>query len=96
MALKDKEKRAAYSKRADPIYREKKRQWLRSIKEDLQCEICGEARTVCLDFHHRNPDEKEGTINEVLYKWSKERILAEIAKCSILCANCHRVEHEKE
>jgi hypothetical protein len=44
------------------------------------------------DFHHINPHEKEFT-------WSKlkncgwDGILAELDKCVLLCANCHRVRH---
>ena len=28
--------------------------------------------------------------------WSKKRILAEAAKCEVLCANCHAKHHAAE
>ena len=49
---------------------------------------------VCLDLHHVDPAEKDHTVSQILrYKW--ERILAELKKCVVLCANCHRLEHER-
>jgi hypothetical protein len=66
------------------------RDWLRSLK--VSCSRCPENDPVCLDFHHR--DEKEVTVAATVKKgWSKERILVEIAKCDVLCSNCHRKLH---
>ncbi len=59
------------------------------------CRICGETDAACLDFHHRNPDEKEGHIGE-FRRFGTERLLKEIAKCDVLCANCHRKFHRDE
>lgn len=44
----------------------------------------------CMDFDHRNKEEKEFTIAHKR-SYSKARILAEIAKCDVVCANCHRI-----
>jgi hypothetical protein len=47
-----------------------------------------------LDFHHINPDEKEFEID--IRKFSNtnlEDLQKEIDKCILLCANCHREEH---
>ena len=73
------------------------RRWLREeILPTVSCK-CGESHPSCLDFHHRNPDEKEIAIGDVdNRKWSKEKILKEIAKCDVLCANCHRKHHFEE
>lgn len=71
----------------------RQRAWLDELKSTLFCKECGENRIVCLDFHHRDPKEKEGSITRLLYRASKARVLAEIAKCDVLCSNCHRVEH---
>jgi hypothetical protein len=58
------------------------------------CANCSEADPACLDYHHREDAEKEMTVSEmVTYGYSKEKLRAEMDKCVILCANCHRKEH---
>ena len=59
------------------------------------CVRCGEADPACLDFHHRDPTQKLGHIGE-FRKFGMERLLTEIAKCDVLCANCHRKLHRDE
>ena len=60
------------------------------------CVKCGENDPACLDFHHRDGKRnKLGNIGEIR-RFSNERILAEIAKCDVLCANCHRKHHHSE
>ncbi len=60
-----------------------------------RCERCGYDRCVtALEFHHRDPDEKDEDIC-VLTKSSWERIASEIEKCDLLCANCHREVEEE-
>lgn len=44
-----------------------------------------------LDFDHEDPSSKSGEIGRLATSgmpW--ERIVAEIEKCSVRCANCHR------
>jgi len=79
-------------KRARDAYR-KRDQWIQSFKG--KCKYCPESRFPCLDFHHREADEKDATIAQVRH-WSHERLQAEIEKCDIVCANCHRWLHWKE
>ena len=46
------------------------------------------------DFHHKDPSMKEHQIGRHLLKkkyW--KNIEPEILKCELLCANCHRLEH---
>ena len=50
-------------------------EWLLSLK--TKCLICGETESVCLDFHHIDPNEKEFTIGKHRNK-SKENLLKEI------------------
>jgi hypothetical protein len=60
------------------------------------CVKCGETDPACLDFHHRNGKaDKLGDI-ATIRRFGKERILAEIAKCDVLCTNCHRKLHRDE
>lgn len=71
------------------------RQWVFSVKSEIGgCIRCGESAPGCLDFHHRDPDDKLRAVNElVLFGYSKNVIRAEIEKCELLCANCHSREH---
>lgn len=70
--------------------------WLETLKSDLKCSECSEDHIATLQFHHRNPDEKEIGISETIrYGWGIPRILEEISKCDVLCANCHSKKHWK-
>lgn len=44
------------------------------------------------DFHHIDKETKEFEISHPTTR-SKEKIIAEIKKCVLLCANCHRIFH---
>jgi len=70
------------------------RQWLRQLKRTLACAVCGEAHPATRDFHHTDAAAKDFSIGDATnHKWSKRWLLEEIAKCEILCANCHRKRH---
>ena len=61
------------------------------------CAICGyDKYDAALEFHHANPQDKEFcvAINAILYR--PRRVVNEINKCILLCANCHRVIEEKQ
>lgn len=75
---------------------ERRRAWYEKFKKTLKCSRCPENHPACLDFHHRDPKAKEVTIASTLGNgWSIARILKEIAKCDLLCANCHRKLHHE-
>lgn len=65
---------------------------INQIKEQSGCAKCSENKYYLLEFHHRNPNEKDFAIAEKIGH-RKDLILAEIEKCDILCANCHREWH---
>ena len=68
--------------------------WWKEYRASLKCDSCEENHPACLDFHHRDPTEKDENISHAVHiGWSKKRILAEIAKCDVLCSNCHRKLH---
>lgn len=70
---------------------------VRSIKASMGCQVCGERHPACLDFHHRDPATKRKTVAEMVAAgWSNEVLETEIAKCDLLCANCHRKHHDIE
>lgn len=55
------------------------------------CVDCGEKDPVVLDFDHRVPGEKSFTISQGLgHSYSLHRLMEEIEKCDVRCANCHR------
>jgi len=80
---------------ADKLLRRHKiRDWFYALKKTLQCEMCKENRHYVLEFHHRNPKEKEICLGEAIHRgWSKQSILNEMEKCDVYCANCHREYH---
>ena len=69
----------------------------RAYKQGLECSECGlsgKDNHWALEHHHINPDEKVTTISHLVssgYSWDK--IMEEVAKCIISCANCHRLHH---
>jgi hypothetical protein len=76
----------------DPL---SKQEWLNAYKEEHGCLLCGTKDRIVLDFHHVDSKEKEGDISKLAgYKaggW--ERLQKEVAKCVVLCSNCHRRVH---
>lgn len=77
--------------------REELRRWWNGVKAALSCEECGESAPECLHFHHVDTEAKELEISGAIVNgWSKQRILAEAAKCRVLCANCHAKHHWHE
>lgn len=112
MPYKDKNRRTAYNKefgkkwyqahKKEVVERRKKRQieikkWYDSYKSTLCCMVCGESHPACLQFHHRDRSEKSFTIGAIATRaTSKKRLINEIAKCDVLCVNCHAKVHWRE
>jgi 5-methylcytosine-specific restriction endonuclease McrA len=71
---------------------------IQQLKESKPCLDCGNYFPYyVMDFDHRNPAEKHITVNELVRRMpSIDRVLAEIAKCDLICANCHRVRTFKQ
>lgn len=85
-----------YYKEKAKNYRKSMVESLEKFKATLECENCGEKRTYCLDFHHIDPNEKDGNISNLIRSTNLEKVKEEISKCKVLCANCHRELHHKE
>lgn len=61
-----------------------------------KCQICGyNANAKALEFHHIHPKEKTFTISECTLK-GLDILFKELRKCTLLCANCHRIIHDGE
>ena len=60
-----------------------------------KCSICGYNKCIdALEFHHKNPNEKEfkiGSGNTISWKEYKN----EVSKCMLVCSNCHKEIHSK-
>jgi hypothetical protein len=75
-------------------FAEKRRKWLVDCKKTLRCVRCDESHPATLTFHHRNESEKSFEVgNAIKLGVSLTRLLFEIKKCEVLCANCHAKEH---
>lgn len=78
-------------------YIKRNRDFVDDAKQHLECKSCGNNHPAVLDFHHNDPLIKEENVGSVRYSGcSIEKIQKEIDKCTILCANCHRVHHYNE
>ncbi|MGI9054867.1 MAG: hypothetical protein ACR2F2_03595 [Pyrinomonadaceae bacterium] len=75
-------------------FAESRRKWLVEYKKKLSCIRCGEDHPATLTFHHKNSSDKSFEIgNAIVLGVSLKRLIAEIEKCEVLCANCHAKEH---
>jgi hypothetical protein len=72
------------------------RRWIEEYKRQRLCERCGNADFRVLDFHHDDFGEKDFNVADFRYKVGFKKLKKEVEKCSLLCANCHRIVHYKE
>jgi hypothetical protein len=90
--LKNKDKQI----KANSEYKKKRRQEWYAFKCTLKCTQCGFSHPAALDFHHEDPNEKEGNIHRLIGNGQFKKAVEEIKKCIVLCANCHRIHHHDE
>ena len=89
MPYKDKVTELASKRR---IYKRNK-EYIHKLKS-VPCADCGNTYPpVCMDFDHVK-GKKHRPLSRMVH-YSIERIDEEIAKCEVVCANCHRIRsHE--
>jgi transposase len=80
-------------------------EWRRRVKIRLveykggECELCGYNKCISsLEFHHRNPKEKDFSVSGKTHSF--EKLKNEVDKCILVCRNCHgeihyNIEEEK-
>lgn len=74
--------------------RTRHREWLNERKQKQGCSSCPLEIAACLDFHHDESTEKTMSIGRmVTYGYGRDALQAELSKCRVLCANCHRKRH---
>jgi len=72
--------------------------WIITIGPN-ECAICGYNKCfAALDFHHLDPDLKEERIPALMARFGPDHpradeVRKEMAKCILVCANCHREIH---
>jgi transcription elongation factor Elf1 len=107
MAFKTKEEQAKYHREVwypknkerrmqlNAAWRAKVREQFYKYKKTLRCIVCGENESACLDFHHVDPSNKDMAVGAMLSDQgpSLRRLMQEVDKCVVLCANCHRKHH---
>lgn len=76
------------------------RNWRHRTKQKLidykggKCQVCAYDRCIqALEFHHLDLSEKDFTISGSKVH-NIEKMKAELDKCVLLCANCHREVHQ--
>jgi hypothetical protein len=78
------------------VYRQNAKEYVWEYLTNHPCISCGETNPNVLEFHHVR-GKKEHEISRMIGKAaSLENLKAEIEKCVVLCANCHRKLTAKE
>jgi L-lysine 2,3-aminomutase len=76
--------------------RQDKIQWMLDYFSEHPCVDCGETDPVVLEFDHVR-GEKVAAISFMIPRgYPMAKILAEVDKCDVRCANCHRRKTAKE
>ncbi len=83
-------------------HRDNQRKARASVKAELDalkhvpCADCGGTYPpYIMDFDHINPDVKEHNVARLRQAGSRDKLRQEIAKCEVVCANCHRERTHK-
>lgn len=68
------------------------RAWVDRYKTVQGCLLCREKDPQCLDLHHVDPSAKDAEVAKLIGT-SLSKIKREVAKCIVVCSNCHRRLH---
>lgn len=81
-----------YNNRVKLARQKRKAAAVAAMKEASPCADCGGFfPAVAMDWDHVSGDKHLRVSLMCKEDYSMERILAEIAKCELVCSNCHRV-----
>lgn len=67
------------------------KRWLDEQKKSPCLDCAGAFHTSAMHFHHRDPATKEMGLAKAVLTRGRAFLSAEIAKCDLICANCHAV-----
>ena len=88
----------SWNKRSVGRFHQKRTGWLTDLRAKSPCSICGQSfpdHPSVIDFHHKSGESKEGGISSMRLQ-SMSQVKAEVDKCIAVCANCHRIIHQKQ
>lgn len=79
-------------------YRDRKLRAMRLLGNQCKhCEVVYDGKNAPIfEFHHIDSSEKENEVTRMLTNVSWEKTKEEMAKCMLLCSNCHRQFHGGE
>lgn len=75
-----------------------KQELANAVKERTPCVDCkNKFPSVCMDFDHILPGSKIEGVSQMVNSggWTVADVAAEILKCEVVCANCHRIRTSK-
>ncbi len=88
---RDPQKAIARKRASGAKARQRNYVFLRQYVKDHPCVDCGQVfHFAAMDFDHVRGEKVAGISRLAAQPASMEKILAEVAKCDIRCANCHR------
>ena len=77
-------------------FKAEKRQWLRDLKANNACADCGQVfPPETMEWDHLPGTEKLGEISTTFASRSRKLVLEEVAKCDLVCSNCHAIRTYK-
>lgn len=76
-------------------WKEQRRLMIESLRTNPCMDCHNSFPPECMDFDHRDPDDKFKDISDLLYATGLNILLEEIKKCDLVCANCHRIRTKK-
>jgi hypothetical protein len=78
-------------RRSNQLARKERNRAIIRAAKSVPCMDCGGSfHFASMDFDHRPGESKRREVSQLL-DYSTDVVLAEIAKCEVVCANCHRV-----
>lgn len=94
--------RSAHYKRTYPAKRDQIKANIDAYRRDLANQVIALKQRPCMDcggtfppyvmdFDHRDGSDKVNNISRLISRGNWARIEAEIAKCDLVCSNCHRI-----
>lgn len=88
--IRNKDKQNSYARKSIAATRISNRAYTSKLKAETPCSDCGISYPpYVMDFDHIG-DDKVMAVSKIV-QYSRERLIAEIAKCEVVCSNCHRI-----